>query len=101
MEEKTIVDTSKIKEHNDKFLETLGNFRGVGEVPEIKKHNSKFLESIQPENVEKRLHLPRHVEPVPIIPMATTGYLMAKCIFLTHIKILYDSVFIHQKHLKL
>ena len=35
-EEKTIVDSSKIKEHNDKFLETLGNFRCVGEVPEIK-----------------------------------------------------------------
>ena len=32
-EEKTIVDSSKIKEHNDKFLETLGNFRWV---PEIK-----------------------------------------------------------------
>ena len=35
-EEKTIVDSSKIKEHNEKFLETLGNFRWVGEVPEIK-----------------------------------------------------------------
>ena len=81
MEEKTIVDTSKIKEHNHKFLETLGNFRGVGEVQEIEKYNAKFLESLQPENVEKRLHLPRHFEQVPPIPMATTGYFMAKCIF--------------------
>ena len=39
MEEKTIFDSSKIKEHNDKFLENLGNFCCVGKVPEIKKHN--------------------------------------------------------------
>ena len=88
MEEKTIIDTSKIKEHNDKFLETLGNFRGVGEVPEIKKNNAKFLESMQPENVEKRLHLPRHFETVPTIPMATIGYLNGKMyIFNPHLNL--------------
>ena len=81
MEEKTIVDSSKIKEHNDKFLETLGNFGSSCQVPEFKKRNAKFLESIQAENVEKRLHLPRNFEAVPTIPMTTTGYLMAKCIF--------------------
>ena len=101
MEEKTIVDSLKIKEHNDTFLETLGNFRCAGKVPEIKKHNAKFLESMQTENVEKRLHLPRHFETVPTIPTATTGYLMAKCIFLTHIWILYDIIFIYLMLLKL
>ena len=68
MEGNAIVDSSKIKEHNEKFFESLGNYRGVGQVPQIKEHNEKFLESIQTENVEKRLHLPRHVEPVPTIP---------------------------------
>ena len=101
MEEKTIVDSSKIKEHNDKFLENLGNFCCVGKVPEIKKHNAKSLELMQTENVEKRLHLPRNFETVPTIPMATTGYLMAKCIFLTHIWILFDIVFIYLILLKL
>ena len=37
MEAKTIVDSSKIKEHNDKFLESIqwGNGRGVRQIPSI------------------------------------------------------------------